>query len=106
LEEKGEFIKKNNRKGIFNSTQVDGDSMSPTFELGDLLLCRALSENENIRDNKIYAVNTTESVMVKRVQKIDSKNNKALDFFDHNWLYNTNNPDAIIELLKSIKGLV
>lgn len=76
-------------EGNFYSFKVEGDSMFPTFEAGDLLLCRRLNENDNIRDNKIYVVNTTESVMVKRVQKIDSKNNqvKRYRLFSDNYLY-------------------
>jgi hypothetical protein len=63
-------------EGKFYSFKVEGDSMSPTFEPGDLLLCRELSESE-IKNDKIYVVIAGSSVMVKRVRKLHSKNKKT-----------------------------
>lgn len=55
---------------------INGNSMEPILESGDLVICRELSSVDNIRDNEIYAVKNNGSLWVKYVQKVkDSRGN-------------------------------
>lgn len=49
---------------------INGDSMSPTIANGDMVICRVLETSEKIYENDIYAIVTSNSVFVKRIQKI------------------------------------
>lgn len=49
---------------------INGDSMAPTIRDGDMVICQALESTEQLRENEIYAVVTSQAVMVKRVQKV------------------------------------
>lgn len=49
---------------------VSGNSMSPTILNGDLVICKEINDVKGIRDNEIYAVAASGSVMIKRVQKV------------------------------------
>ncbi len=52
---------------------VNGNSMSPILANNDIVVCKALSGVEEIRDNDIYAIKTQTAVWVKYVQKIYSR---------------------------------
>lgn len=51
---------------------------------------------ENAKDNQTVFHSLTIS---------NNSNNKILNQFNHNWIYNTENPNAMIELVKNIKSI-
>jgi hypothetical protein len=57
-------------KGEFISFRVEGNSMSPTFEEGDLCLCQEF-DGQPAR-NVVYVVVTKDSTVIKRVQVISN----------------------------------
>lgn len=46
---------------------IKGNSMAPTIMTGDMVICAPLEEKNEMIDNEIYAVVTSNSVYVKRV---------------------------------------
>lgn len=50
--------------------QIDGFSMDPVIKNGDIVVCRAIENINDIRDNEIYAVRNNGSVWVKYVQRV------------------------------------
>lgn len=62
--------------GELVAIRINGDSMLPNITNGDMLICEELKDNSSfgIKDNAIYIVVTTDSVVAKRVQKIKNNN--------------------------------
>lgn len=50
--------------------QIEGNSMDPVIKHGDIVVCRAIENLNDIRDNEIYAVRSSGNVWVKYVQKM------------------------------------
>ena len=48
--------------------RVTGDSMSPTLEADDLIACRYLDDLKDIKEGKIYVVDTREGAVVKQLR--------------------------------------
>ena len=48
---------------------INGNSMSPTIKMGDMVICKPLENFTELKENGIYAVVTNQSIWVKRVQK-------------------------------------
>ncbi len=53
---------------------INGNSMEPVIQDGDIVICREIDSLRDIRDNRIYAVKHNGSLWVKYVQKIYDKN--------------------------------
>ena len=53
---------------------VNGNSMEPIIQNGDIVVCRELSSLMDVNDNDIYAVKNNGSLWIKYVQKILHKN--------------------------------
>lgn len=49
---------------------INGNSMEPVIQDGDLVICRQVENLENIHDNDIFAVKNNGSLWVKYVQRI------------------------------------
>lgn len=54
-------------KGDLVAFNINGTSMSPTINAGDMVICMPLESNTEMIDNEVYAVVTNQSVWVKRV---------------------------------------
>lgn len=48
---------------------INGDSMMPTIANGDMVVCAALANNQELKDNEVYAIVAKNSVWIKRVQR-------------------------------------
>lgn len=57
---------------------IDGNSMEPVIQDGDIVICRELNALNDIRDNEIYAIKSDGRLWVKYVQKIKNKNGKVV----------------------------
>jgi hypothetical protein len=66
--------------GDLFSFEVEGNSMSPTLEEGDLLICRKLESTEKIKDNQIYTIVANSGVMVKRIKRILNKKGELMRY--------------------------
>lgn len=64
-------------RGELWAFKVKGDSMLPTLENGDILICREIRETSQIKDNQIYVVNYSEGINVKRV-KLKKQKSKVI----------------------------
>ena len=53
---------------------VNGNSMEPIIQNGDIVVCRELNSLMDVNDNDIYAVKNNGSLWIKYVQKIVTKN--------------------------------
>ena len=58
---------------------IKGNSMSPTIEDGDMIICRAVETCEPVNENQIYAIVLNNgTVLIKRIQKIINKQKQML----------------------------
>lgn len=48
--------------------KVKGDSMMPTLENGDILICNEVTDKSNLKNNQIYVISSNDGVNVKRVK--------------------------------------
>ncbi len=48
---------------------INGSSMSPTIQAGDMVICKPLETIEEMQDDEVYAVVSNQSVWVKRVRR-------------------------------------
>ncbi|MEL6865699.1 MAG: S24 family peptidase [Bacteroidota bacterium] len=62
-------------KGDLVAFNINGESMRPTINAGDMVICMPLESNDEMIDNEIYAVVTNQSVWVKRVQRCLDRHN-------------------------------
>lgn len=67
---------------------IDGNSMEPKINEGDIVICRELSSFSEVKENEIYAVKIAGSLWVKHIQKIedDSGNIESLRLVSTNHL--------------------
>ncbi len=49
---------------------INGNSMEPVIQDGDIVVCKEIDRLEDIKDNKIYAVKNNGMLWVKHVQRI------------------------------------
>ena len=70
--------------GTYRMFPVEGDSMIPTYQSGDILICQYVEQCKHIKDGECYVIVSTEGICVKRcinaIQKrgaiiIESDNN-------------------------------
>ena len=73
-----EFFQIPGLQGDFIAFPVRGNSMQPSINQGDIVICRPLQSSEQLNDNEIYAVNVNGAVMVKRVQRIWDKSHRKV----------------------------
>ena len=60
---------------------IEGNSMEPVINNGDIVICKELSSVSDIKDNEIYAVKSDGQVWVKYVQKIfQSQKSKVIPY--------------------------
>jgi len=52
--------------GTFRMFPVEGDSMKPTFNEGDILICEYIEHYNQIKDNDCYVIVSTEGICIKR----------------------------------------
>ncbi len=65
------------RSGLF---KVEGDSMSPSMEDGDVVLVDM--SDKTVRDGKIYAIGEADTILIKELRK--SKRSETLRIISHN----------------------
>ena len=63
-------------KGTLVAFHVKGNSMSPTIKAGDMVICSAIESLKELKSNEVYAVATSQTVWVKRIQPIIDLTNK------------------------------
>ena len=69
-----------NMTGEFVAFPVEGNSMVPYLQSGDLVICKPLSNQDRIEDNEVYAIVAQSGLMVKRVQKIQNGKGRLLKY--------------------------
>jgi len=47
--------------------KIKGDSMIPTLENGDILICSEVIDKSNLKDDQIYVISSNDGVNVKRI---------------------------------------
>ncbi len=58
------------RGGGLVAFPINGNSMEPVINNGDIVICREISSPQEIRDNRIYAIKNNGQLWVKYVQKL------------------------------------
>ena len=70
-----DFLEENERfhipgvSGDLIAFNINGDSMAPTINTGDMVICKPLESKLEMVDDEVYAIVTNQSVWVKRVKK-------------------------------------
>lgn len=74
--------------GNYIAFTIRGNSMQPTINEGDIVICTPVYQVEELKNNQIYAVSVNNAVMVKRIQKIVDKNRRVtkIKFLSDNYL--------------------
>ena len=84
------------RHGSFRSFEVEGDSMEPVLNNGEIVVCTKLDDQplwqNNIKTGYVYVVITQNDIVVKRVINL-LKDEKTLQLVSDN----TNYPDIIVQ---------
>jgi len=63
-------------KGTLVAFHIKGNSMSPTIKAGDMVICSTIESLKDLKSNEVYAIVTSQTVWVKRIQPIlDLTNN-------------------------------
>ncbi len=65
-------------QGEFIAFSVSGNSMQPTLQDGDIIICRELHNGDTLKDNDIYTICANNAIMVKRVQQIWDKSRRQV----------------------------
>jgi hypothetical protein len=84
------------RHGSFRSFEVEGDSMEPVLNSGEIVVCTKLDDQalwqNNIKTGYVYVVITQNDIVVKRVINL-LKDEKTLQLVSDNTSY----PDIIVQ---------
>lgn len=56
---------------------INGNSMEPVIQNGDIVICREVNSVNELKDNKIYAVKLYDRLLVKYVQKLTDKKGRV-----------------------------
>ena len=57
---------------------INGNSMEPVINNGDVVICREIDSINQIKDNKIYAVRSNGKIWIKYVQKVYDNSRKRV----------------------------
>lgn len=74
------------RNATYRGFQVEGDSMLPGIKPGEWVIGRAMSSFDEIINSRVYVVVLSDSVLVKKVQKLTEKNKIKLVSFNEGYL--------------------
>lgn len=64
--------------GTYRAFEIEGDSMHPTLETGDMVICKFVENYTWIQDHAIYVVVSDEGIVVKRIKTHKSQNTLEL----------------------------
>lgn len=56
---------------------INGNSMEPVIQNGDIVVCREVNSVNELKDNKIYAVKLFDKLLVKYVQKLTDRKGRV-----------------------------
>ena len=88
--------------GNYIAFTIRGNSMQPTIQEGDIVICTPVYYPEDLKNNQIYAISINGAVMVKRIQKIVDKNRRVikLKFISDNYLEHDPFIEAVSPMIK------
>ena len=75
------------RFGTYRSFELEGMSMYPTFEEGQVVICRFLEPSlwlKQLRDNHVYVVVTNTDVVIKRLGRLEGNDKQVICYSDNN----------------------
>jgi len=74
------------RNATYRGFQVEGDSMLPGINPGDWVIGRAMASIDEIMNDRIYVIVLADSILVKKIQKIQGRNKVKLISFNESYL--------------------
>jgi phage repressor protein C with HTH and peptisase S24 domain len=72
-------------RGAFRAFEVSGDSMEPTINHRDVVVCTRVDELRLLEPGEVYVVVTSESVMLKRIRKQLRSHEKEVTLYSDNY---------------------
>jgi phage repressor protein C with HTH and peptisase S24 domain len=74
--------------GALVAFNIKGNSMTPTLDEGDLIICQPLERAHEVRENDVYAVAAQNTLRVKRIHRITDYHNQLthLELLSDNYL--------------------
>tara|TARA_R110000850_G_scaffold203228_1_gene329562 strand:- start:180650 stop:181414 length:765 start_codon:yes stop_codon:yes gene_type:complete len=74
------------RNATYRGFQVEGDSMLPTIKPGEWVIGKAMSSFSEMINNRVYVIVLSDSILVKKIQKLPEKNKLKLISFNEGYL--------------------
>ncbi len=74
------------RNASYRGFQVEGDSMLPNIKQGEWVIGRAMSSYDEIIHNRVYVVVLSDSILVKKLQKLTEKQKIKLISYNEGYL--------------------
>lgn len=74
------------RNATYRGFQVEGDSMLPTIKPGEWVIGKAMNSFSEIINNRVYVIVLSDSILVKKLQKLPEKNKLRLMSFNEGYL--------------------
>lgn len=74
------------RNATYRGFQVEGDSMLPRIQPGDWVIGRAVTSLDEVIDSRVYVVVLSDSLLVKKIQKVPGKYKLKLISFNESYL--------------------
>lgn len=92
---------------------INGNSMEPVINNGDIVICRQIAGVHEIKDNKIYAVRSKGNLWVKYVQPISDKKGRihslkliSANYLEHDpWTEEVDKNTRLYEVQRRISDL-
>ena len=92
---------------------INGNSMEPIINDGDVIICRQIAGAHEIKDNRIYAVKGKGSIWVKYVQKVPDQRGRinalkliSANFLEHDpWVEEVNEYTRLYEVVRRVSDL-
>src|SRR5690606_8187834 len=71
------------RNATYRAFQVEGDSMLPNIRPDEWVIGKAVSGVQELTDNRIYVVVLQDSVLVKKIQRLDVQTLRLISLNPH-----------------------
>ena len=94
---------------------ISGNSMEPVINNGDVVICKKVDSVNDIRDNRIYAVQSRGKVWIKYVQKVYGQSSRqrvtglnliSANYLEHDpWLEDVDMSTKLYEVVRRISEL-
>lgn len=91
---------------------INGNSMEPVINPGDVVICKSVDDISSIKENRIYAVQTSKAIWIKYVQKVKTNgritglNLISANYLEHDpWVEEVDMSTKLYEVVRRVSEL-